>query len=213
MFVRMWMSKNLVTVSPDTPIMEARDLMRKNNIRRLPVIKDGKLVGIVTFGDIQEASPSDATSLSIWELNYLLAKTTVAEIMTKKVITISPDDTIERAALMMRENKVGGLPVLEDGKLVGMITESDIFQVMIELMGIKKGGTRITLELENRVGALAEALNVIKEHNVNIASVVTCEEARTGPDYVVVVRMETEDFKEIVEDLQRHNIKVLDARK
>lgn len=123
MIVKEHMSKGVITIAPDTPIMEAREKMKQNKIRRLPIVKDGRLLGIVTEGDIQEAGPSDATSLSVWELNYLLAKTTVDEVMTRDVITTKPSDTIEDAAIMMRENKVAGLPVMDDGELVGIITE------------------------------------------------------------------------------------------
>ncbi len=219
MFVRMWMTTKVVTVAPETPMMEARSLMKEKGIRRLPVVdKRGRLVGIITQGDIQEASPSDATSLSIWELNYLLARTPVSEVMTNRdeLLTISPDEPIEQAASLMREHKVGGLPVLQGEKLVGIITESDIFDVMCKLLGIDRGGTRITLELEDEPGALAAALNVIKNHQINVLSVVTCEECRNrshNPDRcVVVIRIADYDFREVIHDLHQHEITVLDAR-
>ncbi len=214
MLVRMWMSDEVITASPELPIMEARELMKEHNIRRLPVVdKRGRLIGIVTQGDIQEASPSDATTLSIWELNYLLARITVEEIMTRDVITITPDTPVEEAALLMRERKVGGLPVVEDGKLVGIITESDIFEVMIKVMGVRKGGTRLTLELEDRPGALAEALGLIKKHEVNVLSVVTCEECPAPPGYgVVVLRLATAQADPIVKELEGAGIKITDVR-
>ena len=214
MLVEMWMSKDVVTAPPELPIMEARDLMKRKNIRRLPVVdKRGRLVGIVTQGDIQEASPSDVTSLSIWELNYLLARITLEEIMTREVVTITPDTPVEEAALLMREKKVGGLPVVEDDKLVGIITESDIFEVMIKVMGVRKGGTRLTLELEDRPGALAEALGLIKKHGVNVLSVVTCEECPAPPGYgVVVLRLATAQADPIVKELEGAGIKITDVR-
>ncbi len=212
----MWMTKDVVTVSPDVPIMEARDIMKQHMVRRLPVLKNGKLVGIVTQGDIQEAGPSGATSLSIWELNYLLARITVEEIMTPldELITVSPDEPIEQAAHLMRKNKVGGLPVVEDtDKLVGIITESDIFDIFIELLGVRRDGTRLTLELEDRPGALLEALEVLKAHDANVLSIVTCEECRTSEDRnVVVLRMDLYDWRPIVKELKNKGIKVLDAR-
>jgi len=216
MFVRMWMTKDVITVSPDVPIMEARDVMKQHMVRRLPVVKDGKLVGIVTQGDIQEAGPSGATSLSIWELNYLLARITVEEIMTPvdELVTVSPDEPIEQAAHLMRRNKVGGLPVVEDtDHLVGIITESDIFDIFIELLGVRRDGTRLTLELEDRPGALLEALEVLKAHDANVLSIVTCEECRTSEDQnVVVLRIDLYDWRPIVKDLKDQGIKVLDAR-
>jgi len=206
----------VVTVPPDLPIMEARDVMKQHMVRRLPVVKDEKLVGIVTQGDIQEAGPSGATSLSIWELNYLLARITVEEIMTPvdELVTVSPDEPIEQAAYLMRKNKVGGLPVVEDtDKLVGIITESDIFDIFIELLGVRRDGTRLTLELEDRPGALLEALEVLKAHDANVLSIVTCEECRTSEDQnVVVLRIDLYDWRPIVKDLKDKGIKVLDAR-
>jgi acetoin utilization protein AcuB len=212
----MWMTKDVVTVPPDMPIMEARDVMKQHMVRRLPVLQDGKLVGIVTQGDIQEAGPSGATSLSIWELNYLLARITVEEIMTplEELVTVSPDEPIEVAADLMRKNKVGGLPVVEDAdKLVGIITESDIFDIFIELLGVRRDGTRLTLELEDRPGALLEALEVLKAHEANVLSIVTCEECRTTQDHnVVVLRIDLYDWRPIVKELKDKGIKVLDAR-
>jgi acetoin utilization protein AcuB len=213
MFVEMYMSKDVITVSPDKPIMEVGEIMNRNNVRRLPVVKRGKLTGIVARSDIREAGPSDATSLSIWEVNYLLAKTTVEEIMTKDVLTVSPDNTIEEAALLLRENKVGALPVMEDGKLVGIITESDIFDALIEVMGVKWGGTRISLELEDRPGALIEALEPIKEHRINIISVATCKTyCSEAGKKEVIVRMEARDVDGIIFELKNHGIKVSDVR-
>lgn len=130
--VRDWMTRDPITVNPKTPLPEAHKLMKECHIRRLPVVDHGRLVGIVTLGDIREASPSDATSLSIFELHYLLAKLTISEIMTREPITISPDATIREAAKLMLKHKIGGLPVMENGKLVGIITESDIFRVLAQ---------------------------------------------------------------------------------
>jgi CBS domain-containing protein len=125
------MTTEVVTITPETTLPEAHRLMSEKGIRRLPVMKGGQLVGIVTRGDIREAEPSHATSLSIWELNYLLATLKIKRIMTRNPITISDDTTIREAALIMLENKISGLPVLNDqDKLVGIITESDIFRLV-----------------------------------------------------------------------------------
>ncbi len=216
MFVRMWMTTDVITVPPETPILEAQEIMKKHGVRRLPVVnKRGKLLGIVTKSDILEASPSDATTLSIWELNYLLARTTVEQIMVKAddLITVSPNDPLERAALLMRKHKVGGLPVVEGSHLVGIITESDIFEVLLKLLGVHQKGTRLTLELEDRPGALAEALDVLRAHDVNVRSIVTCDECRTTPDTgVFVIKIDSYDWRQIVKDLKDKKIKVLDAR-
>jgi len=130
--VRDWMTANPITVDPKTTLPEAHKIMKDRRIRRLPVVDRGHLVGIVTLGDIREAEPSDATTLSIFELHYLLAKLTIGEIMTREPITISVNATIREAAKIMLQHKIGGLPVMEDGKLVGIITESDIFRVMAQ---------------------------------------------------------------------------------
>jgi len=132
LLVRDWMTKKVITVDAHTTLPDAHRLMHNNKIRRLPVLDKGKLVGIVTRSDIREASPSDATTLSVWELHYLLSKLEVRNIMTPDPITIRANATIKEAATQMYTHKIGGLPVLgDDGKLVGIITESDIFRILI----------------------------------------------------------------------------------
>ncbi len=130
--VRDWMTPNPITIDPSTTLPEAHKLMKECRIRRLPVVDEGRVVGILTLGDVREASPSDASSLSIFELNYVLAKLTVEKIMTRDPLTISPDATIREAAQLMLEHKIGGLPVVDGTKLVGIITESDIFRVLVQ---------------------------------------------------------------------------------
>lgn len=130
-FVQDWMTPDPITIDPRTTVPEAGRLMKECNIRRLPVVEAGRLVGIVTLGDIREASPSDATSLSIYELNYLIARLTVGEIMSRDPISIAPDTSIEAAARLMLEHKIGGLPVVDGSKVVGIITESDIFRLLV----------------------------------------------------------------------------------
>lgn len=132
-FVKEWMSEKVVSASPSMRISEAHQVMKDAHIRRLPVVNEqGVLVGIVTIGDVREASPSDATTLSIWELNYLWAQLTVERIMTRKVLTVTPETPILTAAEMMLENKISGLPVVDDkGRVVGMLTESDVFRMLI----------------------------------------------------------------------------------
>lgn len=216
MFVRMWMTDDAVTAHPDTPIMEARDTMKQHMIRRLPIVEDGRLVGLASQGDIQEAGPSGATSLSIWELNYLLARITIGEVMTpvEDIVAVSPDDTIEKAAMLMRKHRIGGLPVVEDeDQLVGVITESDIFDVLIEALGIDQDGTRLTLELEDRPGSLSEALEIFRGHDANVVSIISCEECRSSDEHdVIVLRIDHFDWRGIVQDLKDHGITVLDSQ-
>ncbi len=129
--VKDWMTPDPVTIAPSTTLPEANRLMKECNIRRLPVVENGRLVGIVTLGDIREASPSAATALSIYELNYLLSRLTVGQIMTRDPIIITPDTSIEAAARLMLEHKIGGLPVVDGTRVVGIITESDIFRLLV----------------------------------------------------------------------------------
>ncbi len=132
LLVKDWMTRDVISVDPDTSIIDAHQLMRANQIRRLPIVKNGRLKGIVTRSDLRGAQPSEATTLSVWEINYLLANLSISEIMTKDVVTARPDDTIERAAELMHQRKIGALPVVDESQnLVGIITESDIFRILI----------------------------------------------------------------------------------
>jgi acetoin utilization protein AcuB len=149
------MKHPVITVSPEIPINEALELMKREHIRRTPVIKDGKLVGIVSDKDLLNASPSPVTSLSIWEMNYLLSKITVKDVMTKQVLTVNEDTPIEEAARVMADNKIGGLPVLREDRVVGIITETDLFKIFLELMGAREPGTRVTLLIPEKPGTLA----------------------------------------------------------
>jgi len=130
--VKDWMTREVISASPEMGVLEAGNLMRENGIRRLPVVVDGRVVGLITHGDVREAKPSTSSSLSAWEMNYLLARLTVAEIMTEDPITISAEATIGEAAFIMYKRKVSGLPVVNaDQALVGVITESDIFRMVV----------------------------------------------------------------------------------
>ncbi len=130
--IKDWMTRDVQTITPDTTVPEAHRLMTQNNIRRLPILDGERLVGIVTRGDVRGAEASDATSLSIWELNYLLSRLEISEVMTRKPITVSPDSTIRAAAQTMLDNKISGLPVVDNnGTIVGIITESDIFRLVV----------------------------------------------------------------------------------
>jgi acetoin utilization protein AcuB len=163
MLVKKRMSSPVITIEPNMPIMDALDLMKNKGIRRTPVVKNGKLVGIISDKDLLNAAPSDATSLSVWELNYLLAKITVSEIMTKEVITVTEDTPLEEAAYLMAVNKIGGLPVLADGYLVGLITETDLFRIFLELMGAQQEGVRVTALVPDKLGELDILTHAIAE--------------------------------------------------
>jgi acetoin utilization protein AcuB len=143
------------------PVVDALSLMRNKKIRRMPVVIDGKMIGIVSDADLLNASPSPATSLSVWEINYLLSKITVREVMTKNVLTVTEATPIEEAALIMADNKIGGLPVLKDDELVGIITETDLFKIFLELMGARQEGVRLTAMIPEQPGTLARLTQAI----------------------------------------------------
>jgi acetoin utilization protein AcuB len=157
------MSHPLISVSPETPIHDAVNLFKKEHIRRAPVVKDGKLIGIVSQTDLLNASPSPVSSLSIWEMNYLLSRVTVKEVMSKQVLTVTEDTPIEEAARIMADNKIGGLPVVRGGKVIGIITETDLFKIFLELMGAREKGIRVTALIENTPGMLAKVTRSIAE--------------------------------------------------
>jgi acetoin utilization protein AcuB len=173
MFVGKRMTKDMITIEQDEPMTKAAEMLKKHKIRRMPVLKGEKLVGIVSDKDLRSAMASSASSLNLWEMHYLLDRIKVKELMTKNVITVAPETTIEEAAQIMRDKKIGGLPVLENTKLVGIITETDIFGIFLEVMGMGQESSRIEIELEDKPGQLAEITKIIKKHDVNIISVVT----------------------------------------
>jgi len=152
------------------PVPDALDMLKRERIRRAPVVKAGKLVGIVSDKDLLNASPSPATSLSVWEMNYLLSKITVADVMSKKVLTVAEDTPIEEAARIMADNKIGGLPVMRDNHVVGIITETDLFKVFLEFMGAREKGVRITALLDEKPGQLARITKAISEAGGNFVS-------------------------------------------
>jgi acetoin utilization protein AcuB len=157
------MSHPIISIAPDMPVHDALDMFKREHIRRAPVVKEGKLIGIVSDKDLLNASPSPASSLSIWEMNYLLSKITISEVMSKKVLTVNEDTPIEEAARIMADNKIGGLPVLRDGHVVGIITETDLFKVFLEFMGAREKGVRVTALIDEKPGQLARITSAIAE--------------------------------------------------
>jgi acetoin utilization protein AcuB len=196
MLVRKKMKKDLITITKDERMTTAKKILKEKNIRHLPVVDGKKLVGLVSNMDIRKAEASPATSLEIRELHYLLDKLTVGEIMTRNVITISPDISVEEATTLLHDNKIGCLPVVEDGNLVGMLTENDVMEILIEVMGMKEKGSRMEILVEDKPGALADVTRIIKEHNVNIISVVTDVADEPGKR-VVVFKLKTFYFEPI----------------
>ncbi|MFZ5860590.1 MAG: CBS and ACT domain-containing protein [Spirochaetota bacterium] len=170
------MTRNPITITPDVTVPEAQAIMRREKIKRLPVLDNkGKLVGIVTTLDLIHASPSPATSLDIYELHYLLSKLKVEKVMTRNVITVDEDLPIEEAARIMADNGISGLPVMRGNVLIGIITETDLFKLFIELFGARHKGIRLTLLLPEKKGELAKVSNAITKAGGNIVSFATFE--------------------------------------
>ena len=211
MLVRKKMKKDLVTITKDERMTVARKILKEKNIRHLPVVDGKKLIGLVTNMDIRKAEASPATSLEIRELHYLLDKLTVGEIMTRNVITISPDISIEEATILLHDNKIGCLPVVEDGNLVGIITENDVMEILIEVLGMKEKGSRLEVVVDDKPGALADITRIIKESNVNITSVVTDISDEPGKR-VIAFKLKTFYFEPIKKALEGAGFPVLYAK-
>jgi acetoin utilization protein AcuB len=205
-FVKDYMTAAPITITPATPVLEALEIMKRHEIRHLPVADRGKLVGLVTERGLLTVSPSPATTLSVYEMNYLLAKMTVKEAMVKSLITTTPAATIEDAALIMRDKKVGCLPVLEAAEMVGIITQTDIFDSLVDIFGLRKAGVRIVVETRNRLGVLADILGVVRENNIHVIGV-ACLDRDDGKVYIML-RLRTAKPETIVESLKAAGFKV-----
>lgn len=214
MFVRDRMSSPATTVTPDTPFQEALRLMREHKFRRLPVVNaEQKLVGIVSERDLLHAAPSPATSLSVWEMNYLLSKLKVEQLMAACVVMVSPDTPLEEAARLMVEHKIGGLPVVDAQRhVVGVITETDIFKAFVEMLGSGQEGVRLTLQVPGGIGTLARLTTAIAGVGGNIVSVGTynVDLAGTSSLLIKVVGVRQEQLVETLEALGDH---VVDVRR
>jgi acetoin utilization protein AcuB len=201
MDVAIFMTKDPLTVTKQSSIYHARKMMEEHNIRRLPVLDGDRLVGIVSKSDIMEAGPPDSSNYSIHELNNFFSQIPVSEIMTKHPLTVTPDTPIEVAAKLMRKYKIASLPVMDCGKVVGMITESDLFDAFIEIMGGHIRGSRLILDLEDKPGMLANVTHIISMHGANILSVVTNRRAYQDGKSIILIKIDQEDASGIVEDL------------
>ena len=170
MFVGDRMSRPVISVAPEAPINDVLAMFKSEHIRRAPVISKGKLVGIVSETDLLNASPSDVSTLSIWEMNYLISKVKIKDVMTKKVVSVGKETPIEEAARIMADQKIGGMPVVDRDKVVGMITETDLFKVFLELMGARDKGIRVTATIEEKPGELAKVTHAIAKAGGNFVS-------------------------------------------
>ena len=204
MRIRDIMTYNVVTIQSNTLVNQANEIMRTHRFERLPVVDKGKLVGIVTKDRLLRAAPSAATSLSVWELNYLLSKMTVAEIMEKGVITVAPDTTVESALALAQDKRVGSLPVVEDDKVVGIVTTNDFFlKILNPLLGMGEMGTRLTIRNCPDAGCLREVCEIIHGHKAVIVTMSYLRfPGREQKDIVLHVDKNVDEARIIVEDLE-----------
>ncbi|MCX6006259.1 MAG: CBS domain-containing protein [Chloroflexi bacterium] len=203
------MTWNVITVSSDAPIMETRKIMDTHKIRRLPVVDKGKLVGIVTLDRIESTGPSDATTLSIWEINYLLAKMKVKEIMQKDVVTIGPDASIEQALAKGQGLKVGIMPVVEDGKVIGVITTTDfMLKMLTPALGIGRPGTRLNISECNQPKNIRELMEIVEKSGMKVLSAHTMPPAEDTPNGFSL-HVESENVKDLVKSIEAKGYKVV----
>ncbi len=197
------MTKNPITVDSETLVIDAQKIMKENNIRRLPVVDKGKLLGIITKHDLLEASPSPATSLSVHELNYLLSKMKVKEIMKRNPVTLTPETPFEEALKIGQEKRIGSFPVVENGKLVGIATESDIVRFLTRALGIREEGSRITIEgLGGKLSDLEKIISIVNQHNTIVLSMISLPRSEKK-DWMIVLRLKTTSPDPIVVDFKK----------
>ncbi len=209
MTVRDFMTEKLVTVTPQTPIFDAIDLMKKHDIHRLPVIEDNQLVGLITQGVIQESMPSKATSLSVFELNYLINKTKVGDVMLKDVTTIEADALLEDAIKVMRTKSIGVLPVMEKNQLVGIITNNDIFDAFLKISGYENGGVRVILKItKEHHGILAGIAKELADAQMNIETIVV---NRLSKGIFVEIQLATKDVEKLKAVLTSDDYELVDV--
>jgi acetoin utilization protein AcuB len=207
--VKDWMSKDLITVDEDTSIMQASKIMKQNSVQHLPVLRNRRLVGIVSDRDLKEATPSKATTLDIHELYYLLDKISVKDLMPETLFTIAPGDTVEKAAAVMLKHHISALPVVgPQGALAGIITKGDIFRAFVSISGIYQGALAMGLELPDAPGYIKQVTDVIREHRGRIASIMTrYEGAPEGFKLVYIRAKQVKNEKALQQELEsKHKI-------
>jgi len=191
MLVQAWMNTEVITVREDAPMTKGAITLKENNIRTLPIVdKRGKLVGIVTDRDLRDAAPSKATSLNMYELNYLISKIKMKDIMSKNLVVVHPEETVEFAAILMLENKISALPVVNKrNALIGIITQTDIFRVLVHITGVYTGGVQFAFSLEDRPGSIKEVADTIRAYGGRVASILSTREAAEEGRHNVYVRI------------------------
>ncbi len=212
MLVKDFMTPTVVTVSEDQSMLEAREIMRGKNLISLPVVDDiQRIRGIITVDDIGRASPSDASTLSRYEANYLLGKLKVRDIMSRAVITVNADDTIEYVAYKLYKHRVNALPVVDlNNKLCGIISQTDVFRAFVEIMSMDRNSTRITIDASDKVGVVAELSNLFKDNNINIISIVSMQN-QDGTAEITIRADLTNHGMDIIEQIREAGYTVTDV--
>lgn len=211
MFVADRMTPNPVTISPDTTVTAAKEMMKNNHFRRLPVMDQERLVGWVTEDDLRQVAPSSATTLSVYEINYLLAKLKVSDVMIKDVIVVKADAPIEEAALLMLQHKIGGMPVLDaEEKVVGVVTETDIFKAFLEMSGVAtQKTTRFTLKVTDKVGVLEALGGLFARKDLSIASIAVYQTAEDAVKLILRVRGDEAETRAAIPDIENLGIEIV----
>ena len=207
MLIRNWMTTDVVSVTPDTSLLKLSKLMRDKGVRRLPVLDaGGRVVGIISDRDVRDASPSKATTLDMYEMHYLLAEIKAKDIMTKQPVTIKPTDTVEKAAMIMLDKKIGGLPVVdESGALVGIVSEQDVFKALVNITGVRDGGIQLGMEIANEAGAMRPIFDLLRKHGARILSVLSTNNQEGRRNIFLRLRDLPDDAREaLLRDVQEH---------
>lgn len=203
MFVSDWMTEKVFTLTPDDYVSDAVKMMKERRIKHIPVVKGDRLKGIVSDRDIKEFCPSKATSLDVYELHYLLAKTKIKDVMKGDVVTVTPATPVEEAAMILRDKNIGALPVVQDDRLVGIISDHDIFRVLVDITGVRHGGTRIYLTVEDKPGSIKDVADIIRKYDFRLQSILTSYENVPAGFRKVVLRGKGEgDIKGLRAELE-----------
>lgn len=213
MTVKRMMKKNPITTTAETSIVDVADILKENHIHRLPVLdKKGKLIGVITEKDILHASPSPVSSLSVYEMPYMLSRLKVSNLMTKNVRTIGPDTTVEEAAKIMVDDDLSCLPVIEGEKLVGIVSKSDMFKVLYELFGSLVKGTRVTFLFNQQSGELSKLSTALANKGFDIISIGTFIDKGDKEGVLTTIKVRTENSEGVLEVLRPIVKEILDVR-
>jgi acetoin utilization protein AcuB len=206
MFVRDYMQKEPATICGEATLLEAVDFLHTKEVLTLPVMDGDKVVGVVTDRDVRKASPSSAPKLHDHDMEYLLKKIKVSDIMSRMVVTVSPHATVEEAAKMLHDRKIKGLPVVDEGKLVGLITVNEVLEFFSELFEKNEGAATFELKLDGEAGNLMEALKIIVSHGGNIVNAMTAPIEKEGAGKEIILKVEGEDTEGIMKDLEAEHL-------